>query len=69
MIARLILSAIIFYFVYRLLDSLFKPRKKQTASGTPQQKVTVQYDPEKAKSKVSDDVGEYIEYEEIKEKK
>jgi hypothetical protein len=29
----------------------------------------VQYDPEKAKSKVADDVGEYIEYEEIKEKK
>ena len=68
MIPRLILSAVIFYFVYRLLDSLFKPRKKQTASGNPRQKVTVQYDPEKAKSKVGDDVGEYIEYEEIKEK-
>lgn len=69
MIPRLILTAIIFYFVYRLLDSLFKPRKKQTAGGNPRQKVTVQYDPEKAKSKVADDVGEYIEYEEIKEKK
>lgn len=67
--ARIILTAIIFYFVYRLLDSIFKPRKKQPAGGSPRQKVTINYDPEKAKSKVADDVGEYIEYEEIKEKK
>ncbi len=67
MIGRLILTAIVFYFVYRLLDALFRPAKKQTASGNPRQKVTIQYDPEKAKSKVSDDVGEYVDYEEIKD--
>jgi len=69
MIGRLILAAIVFYFVYRLLDSLFSPKRKQAATGTPRQKVTIQYDPEKAKSKVADDVGEYVDYEEIKEKK
>jgi hypothetical protein len=67
MIGRLILSAIIFYFVYRLLDAMFRPRK--AAAAQPRQKVTVQYDPNKAKSKVADDVGEYVDYEEIKEKK
>jgi hypothetical protein len=69
MIGRLILSAIIFYFVYRLLDALFRPAKKRAAAAQPRQKVTIQYDPEKAKSKVGDDVGEYVDYEEIKEKK
>jgi hypothetical protein len=66
MIGRLILSAIIFYFVYRFLDALFRP-KRQPAAAQPRQKVTVQYDPNKAKSKVADDVGEYVEYEEIKD--
>jgi hypothetical protein len=33
----------------------------------PRQKVTIQYDREKAKSKVADDVGEYVDFEEVKE--
>jgi hypothetical protein len=29
--------------------------------------VTIQYDREKARSKVADDVGEYVDFEEVKE--
>lgn len=68
---RIILYAIVFYFVYRLLDSIFKPQRATARSGnaTPKQKVTVQYDREKAKSKVANDVGEYVDFEEIKDGK
>jgi len=62
--ARFILLTIIAYFIYRLLDSIFRPAKKSPAQ---KQQVTVQYDRDKAKSKVGKDVGEYIDYEELKE--
>jgi hypothetical protein len=74
MILRILLYAIIFYFIYRLLDSIFKPKRASAGAGSsdtrnPKQRVTVQYDRDKAKSKVSDDVGEYVDFEEIKEDK
>ncbi len=72
MILRIILYAVIFYFVYRLLDSMFKPKRagagageRTNASRSPKQKVTVQYDRDKAKSKVSKNVGEYVDFEEV----
>ncbi len=70
---RFILYAIIFYFIYRLLDSIFRPKRAGASTGhpssSPRQKVTVQYDRDKAKSKVGDDVGEYVDFEEIKDDK
>ena len=75
MILRILLYAIIFYFVYRLLDSMFKPKRAGAGAGGSnpsrgsKQKVTIQYDRDKAKSKVGDDVGEYVDFEEIKEEK
>ena len=69
---RFIFYIVIFYFVWRLLNSFFRP-SRQTApnqnSPSPKQKVTVQYDKDKAKSKVGSDVGEYVEFEEINEEK
>jgi hypothetical protein len=69
---RIIVTAIVFFFVWRFLNSFFKP-KQQTSPNSqqrkPNQKVTVQYDRDKAKSKVGNDVGEYVEFEEIKEEK
>ncbi len=73
MILRIILYAVIFYFIYRLLDSIFRPKRAGAGTGhtggSPRQKVTVQYDRDKAKSKVGDDVGEYVDFEEIKDDK
>jgi hypothetical protein len=68
---RIVFYAIIFYFVYRLLDSFFRPNKARAGqnTGAPRQKVTVQYDRKKAKSKVSREVGEYVDFEEVKEDK
>ena len=69
---RIVLYAVIFYFVYRFLDSMFRPKKANAGNHSgkaPKQKVTVQYDRDKAKSKVADDVGEYVEFEEVKEDK
>lgn len=63
--ARFLLLTIIAYFIYRLLDSIFRPTPKKKPES--KQRVSVQYDPEKAKSKVGKDVGEYIDYEEIKD--
>ncbi len=69
---RFIFYIVIFYFVWRLLNSFFRT-SRQTAPNqnpsTPKQKVTVRYDKDKAKSKVGSDVGEYVEFEEIKEEK
>lgn len=68
---RIVLYAIIFYFVYRFLDSMFRPKRASAGNHSnkaPKQKVTVQYDRDKAKSKVADDVGEYVDFEEIKDK-
>jgi hypothetical protein len=71
---RILLYAVVFYFIYRLLDSIFRPKRASAnAGGTTRaprgskQKVTIQYDRDKAKSKVGDDVGEYVDFEEIKE--
>ena len=70
---RIIVTAIVFFFVWRFLNSFFKPRQETSPNSRhkskPNQKVTVQYDRDKAKSKVGDDVGEYVEFEEIKEDK
>lgn len=69
---RFLFYAVIFYFVWRLLDSMMRPKRETSPNAKqkgPNQKVTVQYDREKAKSKVGDDVGEYVDFEEIKEKK
>lgn len=69
---RIILYAVIFYFIYRLLDSIFRPKRASAGSGnasgnkSPRQKVSVQYDRDKAKSKVGKDVGEYVDFEEVK---
>jgi hypothetical protein len=69
---RIILYAVIFYFIYRLLDSIFRPKRASAGAGngsgnrSPRQKVTVQYDRDKAKSKVGKDVGEYVDFEEVK---
>ncbi len=73
MILRFILYAIVFYFVWRFLDSLFSFGRRQTSPNTnpnrkPNQKVTVQFDRKTAKSKVRKDVGEYVDFEEIDEK-
>ena len=68
---RFIFYIVIFYFVWRFLNSFFKPKEtspNHKNQGKPNQKVTVQYDREKAKSKVGDDIGEYVDFEEIKEK-
>ncbi len=35
----------------------------------PNQKVTVKYDKEKSKSKISKNIGEYVDFEEIKDDK
>jgi hypothetical protein len=71
-----ILYATIFYFIYRLSDSIFKPKRAGAGagysgnpSGGSKQKVTIQYDREKAKSKVGNDVGEYVDFEEIDDNK
>lgn len=69
---RIILTAIIFFFVWRFLNSFFKSKEtspNHQSQPKPNQKVTVQYDREKAKSKVGDDVGEYVDFEEVKEEK
>jgi len=69
---RFIFYAVIFYFVWRFLNSFFKPRETAPNNQNqqkPNQKVTVQYDRDKAKSKVGEDVGEYVEFEEVKEDK
>lgn len=68
---RFILYIIIFFFVYRFLESLFKPKRQTSPSQgerNPKQKVTVQYDKKKANSVVSKDVGEYVDFEEVKDK-
>jgi len=70
---RFIIYIVIFYFVWRFLNSFFKPKQQTSPNNRqqrkPNQKVTVNYDRDKAKSKVGDDVGEYVEFEEIKEEK
>lgn len=69
---RIIVTAIVFFFVWRFLNSFFRPKQQTSPNNQqqkPNQKVTVQYDRDKAKSKVGDDVGEYVEFEEIKEEK
>ncbi len=75
MILRFILYAVVFYFVWRFLDSMFSFGRRQTSPNTnpsrkrPNQKVSVQFDKKSAKSKVRKDVGEYVDFEEIDEKK
>jgi hypothetical protein len=73
---RILLYGIIFYFTYRLIVSMFRPKhagaghgRNGSSPGNPRQKVTIQYDREKARSKVADDVGEYVDFEEVKEEK
>jgi hypothetical protein len=53
---------------------MFRPQRATGGRGDmntnrskPRQKVTVQYDKQKAKSKVADDVGEYVDFEELKD--
>lgn len=70
---RFIFYIVIFFFVYRLLNSFFKPKSQtspsQNMGQNPRQKVTVNYDKTKSRSKVSKEVGEYVDFEEIKEEK
>ncbi len=65
---RFILFSIIFYFVWRFLDSFFRTNR-QTAPNAPRaerkQKVTVNYDRKKSRSKVGKNVGEYVDFEEV----
>ena len=71
MILRFIFYAVIVYFVWRFLDSLFSPRARQTSpnSKRPNQKVTVQYNRKATKSKVGKDIGEYVDFEEVEDDK
>ena len=75
MILRFILYAVVFYFVWRFLDSMFSFGRRQTSPNAnpnrrkPNQKVSVQFDKKSTKSKVAKDVGEYVDFEEIDDSK
>jgi len=57
-IYRFLLFTVIAYFVFRALDGLFGPRR----SSQPQNRSSV-----KKRSTFSKDVGDYVDYEEVKD--
>jgi len=55
---RFVLFAVLFYLVYKLLREFFTGERKE-------KKVT----PPDSERKVSKDIGEYVEYEDVKDKR
>jgi hypothetical protein len=62
MLFRFILYSVVAWFVFRWLDGFFGPRKGSSKGKAPGPKAG-------KKSRVKKDVGEYIDYEEVKEDK
>lgn len=62
---RIILIALIAFAVIRYVLRLLTPQGASANRGS--DNVTMQYDKEKAKSKTPDDVGEYVEFEEVED--
>jgi hypothetical protein len=59
MLFRFIFYAVVAWFVFRWLDGFFGPSKKSGTSGQPGKKPSA--------SKTRKDVGEYVDYEEVKD--
>ena len=71
MLFRFILFTVLAYFIFRWLDRTFMPAKKKN----PQQRntnnttTTQEFSNKKSKSIMKDDVGEYVDFEEVKKDK
>ncbi len=62
---RFIIIALVAIAVIRYILKLVTPQGASANRGP--NNVTMQYDKEKAKSKTPDDVGEYVEFEEVED--
>lgn len=65
---------ILAWFVFRLLDRLFSkprqsrgPQRPRSTARTGEQQIIINYDPRSTKSAVSEDTGEVVDFEEVKE--
>jgi len=61
MLFRFILYSVVAWFVFRWLDGFFSPRRGGSNKGSASRSKA------EKKSRVRKDVGEYIDYEEVKE--
>ncbi len=64
MIFKLIIGFVVLFAAYRYLTRFSAAGEPLKSSGP---EVTVNYDRKKAKSKTPDEVGEYVEFEEIED--
>ncbi len=62
---RILIIALVAYAVIRYVLKLVTPQR--AAAGRGSDHVTMKYDKEKAKSKTPDNVGEYVEFEEVED--
>ena len=73
MLVRFILFTVLAYFIFRWLDRLIRPSRNERPVNSNQkskkQNKSSNVDQGKIKSVIKDDVGDYVDFEEIDEKK